>query len=192
MFENILSHIGKCITLTDEERKIFTGFLEPRTVKKKTFLLRQGEVCQFEGYIEKGCARIYYVDLNGHEVILSFATEDWWLGDIASFNEQKPTRFFIETLEDTDMYILTPQTKEQLLARVPKFERVFRILVQRNLSVTQNRLINNMAMPASERYLEFIRTYPSVPLRVAQYHIASYLGVTPEFVSTIRKRLAAK
>ena len=192
MFENIFSHVSKCITLTDEERNIFTSLLELKKVKKRTVLLRAGEICQFEGYILKGCARVFYVDQNGQEVVLSFAIEDWWLGDIASFHEQKPSRFYIETLEATDMYILTPQTKEKLLTSVPIFERFFRILVQRNLSMTQNRLVNNLAKPASERYLEFIGLYPSVPLRVAQYHIASYLGVSPEFVSTIRKRLASK
>jgi CRP/FNR family cyclic AMP-dependent transcriptional regulator len=192
MFTNIINNVSKCITLTAEEQTQFTDLLEFKTIPKKTILLTEGEVCQFEGYIKKGCVRIYYVNENGFEVVLSFAVEDWWVSDIASFHENKPSLFFIETLEETEMLLLTPQTKEKLLLTIPKFERVFRLLVQRNLSSVQNRLVNTISKTASDRYLEFIKLYPSVPLRVPQYHIASYLGVSPEFVSTIRKRLSAK
>lgn len=192
MFTNIIDNVSKYITLTAEEQTPFTDLLEFKTIPKKTILLREGEVCQFEGYIKKGCVRIYYVNENGFEVVLSFAVEDWWVSDIASFHENKSSLFFIETLEETEMLLLTPQTKEKLLLTIPKFERVFRLLVQRNLSSVQNRLVNTISKTASDRYLEFIKLYPSVPLRVPQYHIASYLGVSPEFVSTIRKRLSAK
>lgn len=192
MYTNIINNVSKCITLTAEEQTQFTDLLEFKTIPKKTILLREGEVCQFEAYIKKGCVRIYYVNENGFEVVLSFAVEDWWVSDIASFHENKPSLFFIETLEETEMLLLTPQTKEKLLLTIPKFERVFRLLVQRNLSSVQNRLVNTISKTASDRYLEFIKLYPSVPLRVPQYHIASYLGVSPEFVSTIRKRLSAK
>jgi CRP/FNR family cyclic AMP-dependent transcriptional regulator len=192
MYSNIINNVSKCITLTAEEQAQFTDLLEFKTIPKKTILLREGEICQFEGYIQKGCVRIYYVNENGFEVVLSFAVEDWWVSDIASFHENKPSLFFIETLEETEMFLLTPQTKEKLLVTIPKFERVFRLLVQRNLSSVQNRLVNTISKTASDRYLEFIKLYPSVPLRVPQYHIASYLGVSPEFVSTIRKRLSAK
>lgn len=192
MYTNIINNVSKCITLTAEEQTQFTDLLEFKTIPKKTILLREGEVCQFEAYIKKGCVRIYYVNENGFEVVLSFAVEDWWVSDIASFHENKPSLFFIETLEETEMLLLAPQTKEKLLLTIPKFERVFRLLVQRNLSSVQNRLINTISKTASDRYLEFIKLYPSLPLRVPQYHIASYLGVSPEFVSTIRKRLSAK
>src|SRR5690606_9502575 len=97
--------------------------------------------------------------------------------------------FTIETLEDTEMYVFTLETKEKLFAKIPKLERSFRLLVQRNLSVFQNRLVNMILKSATERYLEFIKMYPSVPARVPQYYIASYLGVSPAFISTIRKRL---
>lgn len=192
MYTDILKNVTKCITLNEKEQTLFTDLLEHRIVPRKTIMLRAGEVCQFEGYIRKGCVRIYYVNENGFEVILSFALEDWWVSDIASFHENLPSNFFIEALEDTEMFILTPDTKEKLLTSVPKFERVFRMLVQRNLSTVQNRLVRTISKTATERYLEFIKLYPSVPLRVPQYYIASYLGVSPEFVSTIRKRLSAK
>ena len=192
MYTRILNNIAKYTTLTEDEQLVFTSIIDFRTIPKKTILLREGEICQFEGYIQKGCVRIYYLNENGCEVTLSFAVEDWWVSDIDSFYERKPSHFFIETLEDTELYVFTPETKEKLLATVPKFERVFRLLVQRNLCAVQKRLVKTISKPATERYLEFINMYPSVPLRVPQYYIASYLGVSPEFVSTIRKKLSAK
>lgn len=191
-YENILNNVSKCISLTDEERKLFTELLTIRKVPKKTILLEEGEVCQFEGYIQKGCVRIYYLDENGFEVTLAFAVEDWWISDIASFHYHRPSSLYMETLEESEFLMLTPETKDRLLEIVPKFERVFRMLVQRRLAVLQNRLIHTMANPAADRYLEFIEMYPTISQRVPQYYIASYLGVSPEFVSIIRKRLAAK
>ncbi|WHT39038.1 Crp/Fnr family transcriptional regulator [Myroides sp. mNGS23_01] len=189
MYINILNNVGRSVKFTEKEEEIFISLLKKETIPVKTKLLREGEICNFEGYVQKGCIRIYYVNEDGFEVTISFAIEDWWVSDIASFHEQTPSDLYIETLEDTELYVLTPITKEQLVQAVPKFERVFRILVQRNLTSVQNRLINTISKKASDRYLEFISLYPTIPQRVAQYYIASYLGVTAEFVSTIRKRL---
>jgi len=192
IYENILKNVSKCITLTTDEIAQFTGILTTKKVPKKTMLLNEGEICQFEGYVQKGCVRIYYLDENGFEVTLAFAVEDWWISDIASFHYHTPSSLYMETLEDSEFLMLTPDTKERLLETIPKFERVFRMLVQRRLAVLQNRLIHTMAKPAADRYLEFIALYPTISQRVPQYYIASYLGVSPEFVSIIRKRLAAK
>ncbi|MEO8148188.1 MAG: Crp/Fnr family transcriptional regulator [Bacteroidia bacterium] len=189
MFEQINKYVTKCITFSKEELEIFDLLLQHKSVTKKTFLLQEGEVCNLEAYIVKGCIRTYYIDINGFEVILQLGIEDWWVSDIASFNEQTPSKLFIETLEDCELLILTPQTKEDLLFKVPKFERVFRMMIQRNLSATQNRLINNIAKPAQERYLEFLEKYPTIPQRVPQHFIASYLGISPEFLSKIRAKV---
>ncbi|WP_346985842.1 Crp/Fnr family transcriptional regulator [Chryseobacterium sp. POE27] len=192
MSENIIGNVTRFINLDSKEEQFFTDLLTLQAFPKKTVLLREGEICQFEGYIQKGCVRVYYLDDNGFEVTILFAIEDWWISDIASFQDQKPSNLYIETLEDSEIYMLNPATKEKLLTEIPKFERVFRMLVQRNLSTLQNRLVNTISKSASDRYLEFIKVYPSIPQRVAQYYIASYLGVSKEFVSTIRKRLATK
>lgn len=125
MYENIITNITKCITLTEEEQKLFTALLECRVVPKKSILLREGEICKFEGYIQRGCARVYYLNENGFEVTLSFAVEDWWISDIASFHEGRPSKFFIETLEETELYILTPQTKEKLIMAIPNLNEFF-------------------------------------------------------------------
>ena len=192
MFQNIIKNISRFVTLTPEEEKIYEDLLTLQKFAKKTLLLREGEICQFEGFIKEGCVRTYYLDENGFEVTLLFAVEDWWITDIVSFNNQTPSKIFIETLEDTEIYMLTPETKEILLQQVPKFERAFRMMMQRYVVTLQNRLVNTISQPATDRYLEFIRVYPTIPQRVAQYYIASYLGVSKEFVSTIRKRLASK
>jgi len=192
MFETIDKNVNKSVTFSKEELEIFHSMLEFKSVPKKTFLLRDGEVCNFEAYVVKGCIRTYYIDENGQEVILQFGIEDWWLGDVTSFHEQTPSHLFIETIEDSELLIFTPQTKEELLFKVPKFERVFRLMIQRNLAATQNRLVRTIAQNAEQKYLDFIQKYPTIPQRVPQHYIASYLGISPEFLSKTRKKLAGK
>lgn len=190
MFEQIDNNINRSTTFSKEELVIFHDLLEHKKVKKKTHLLRAGDVCNFEAYVIKGCLRTYYIDENGSEVILQFGIEDWWVSDLASFHDQKPSQLFIETIEDCELFIFTPQTKEELLFKVPKFERVFRLMIQRNLSATQNRLVRTIAQDAEHKYLTFIEKYPTIPQRVPQLYIASYLGISPEFLSKLRKKLA--
>lgn len=190
MFESINNNICKKNEFTPDEIAYFNTILQYKEAPKKTLLLQEGEICNFEAYILKGCIRKYYINENGFEVNIQFAIEDWWTSDIASFHEKKPSQLFIETLEDCQLLILTPETKEMLLQKVPKFERIFRLLIQRNLSAMQNRLIDTIAKSAQEKYLEFIKLYPTIPQRVAQHHIASYLGISAEFLSKVRTKLA--
>ncbi len=192
MFDSINHYISRCTYVAPEELEYFNSVLECRQVPKKTILLHEGDICNFEAYIIKGCIRTYYIDDKGIEVTLQFAIEDWWVSDIASFHDHKPSNMFIETLEDCELLTLNPQTKETLLAKVPKLERVFRLMVQRNLSVLQARLFKTIATSATDKYLDFITRYPTIPQRVAQHYIASYLGISPEFLSKIRTRLAKK
>ncbi|HKO76435.1 MAG TPA: Crp/Fnr family transcriptional regulator [Flavobacterium sp.] len=190
MFESINTNVCKKSEFTPDEIEYFNTILQYKEVPKKTLLLQEGDICNFEAYILKGCIRKYYINENGFEVIIQFAVEDWWISDIASFHEKKPSKLFIETLEDCQLLILTPETKEMLLQKVPKFERIFRLLIQRNLSAMQNRLIDTIAKSAQEKYLEFIKLYPTIPQRVAQHYIASYLGISAEFLSKVRTKLA--
>lgn len=190
MFETINKNVSRNSEFTPSEIDHFNAILHYKEVPKKTLLLQEGEICNFEAYILKGCIRKYYINENGFEVIVQFAVEDWWVSDISSFHEQKPSKLFIETLEDCELLLLTPETKEELLKKVPKFERIFRLLVQRNLSSMQDRLIDTIAKTAQEKWLEFIKLYPTIPQRVAQHYIASYLGISAEFLSKIRTKLA--
>lgn len=162
--------------------------LDYQAVPKKTMLLQAGNVCNFEAYINKGCIREYYIDRSGMEVTLQFAVEDWWVSDITSFQEQTISMMYIETLENCELLVLSRSAKEKLLVQVPKLERMFRLMIQRHLSVIQNRLFKTISHTAIEKYMEFLRRYPTIPQRVPQHYIASYLGISPEFLSKLRTR----
>jgi CRP/FNR family transcriptional regulator, cyclic AMP receptor protein len=192
MFDAINKHVSRNCSLTEAELQVFDSLLEFRTVKKKTFLLQAGEICTFEAYINKGCIRSYYIDEHGAEVVLQFGIEDWWVSDIGSFHEHMPSNMFIETLEDCELLLLHFDTKEQLLKKVPKLERVFRLMVQRNLTALQNRLMKTITMNGEEKYLDFMHRYPTISQRVPQHYVASFLGISPEFLSKVRGRLAKR
>ncbi|NEU10138.1 Crp/Fnr family transcriptional regulator [Flavihumibacter sp. R14] len=192
MFSEIDRHISRCTPVSDEELQIFNSRLKHMSVKKKTMLLRQGEVCRFEAYIVKGCVKKYYIDQNGDQVILQFAVEDWWISDIGSFSEQRPSNLFIETLEDTELLTVDFESKEKLFREIPKLERAFRIMVQRAYSVLESRFYATVSHSAESRYQEFLKRYPSLPQRVPQQQIASYLGITPESLSRIKTQMLKK
>lgn len=191
MYSQINKNISRYVSFEPKELEIFNSLLEHKTVPKKTILLHEGEMCDFEAFVIKGCIRKYYIDANGFEVTLQFAIENAWLSDISfSIYEKKPSRVFIETLEECEFFMFTPDTKEALFAKAPKFERAFRILMQRNLAVTQERLFNTISKTATEKYLEFLELYPTLSQRVAQHYIASYVGISAEFLSKIRTKIA--
>lgn len=188
MFDSINQYVLKSVALTSREIEIFNSILEYQKIPKKTILLRAGNVCNFEAYINKGCLREYFIDNTGTEVTLQFAIEDWWASDITSFQDQKPSMMYIETLEDCELLVLSHASKEKLLTEVPKMERMFRLMIQRHLSVVQNRLFKTISYSAMDKYQEFIKRYPTIPQRVPQHYIASYLGISPEFLSKLRTR----
>jgi CRP-like cAMP-binding protein len=191
LYSQINKNISRYVTFEPKELEIFNSLLEYKTVPKKTILLHEGEMCNFEAFVIKGCVRKYYIDANGFEVILQFAIENAWVSDISfSIYEEKSSRVYIETLEDCEFFMFSPDTKEELFVRAPKFERAFRILMQRSLAVTQDRLFNTISKTATEKYLEFLDYYPTLSQRVAQHYIASYLGISAEFLSKIRTKIA--
>ncbi|HEY1009684.1 MAG: Crp/Fnr family transcriptional regulator [Daejeonella sp.] len=192
MFEELDNHITRCAPMSSSELGVFHSRLKSKILKKKTLLLQQGEICKFEAYIVKGCVKKYYIDPDGEEVILQFAVEDWWISDIGSFSEQKPSNLFIETLEDTEVLMIDFESKQRLFAEIPKLERVFRIMMQRAYSVLEGRFYATVAHSAEALYLEFLEKYPTIPQRVPQQQIASYLGITPESLSRIKSKLLKK
>lgn len=192
MYSEINSNVCRYVHFSPKELELFNGLLSHKKFPKKTYLLSAGEVCNFEGFIVKGAIRKYYLDDNGNEVIIQFGIENGWISDIASFSDQQPSHLFIETLEDTELLILDPKRKEQLLQEVPNFERFYRKLVEKNISTMQSRLYFSIAKTAEQKYLDFLEHYPTIPQRVPQHYIASYLGMTPEFLSKVRARLLKK
>ncbi|MBN4081121.1 Crp/Fnr family transcriptional regulator [Caldithrix abyssi] len=185
----IHTNIAQHISLTDDEVDFFNSILQPRFVKRKEHFFRSGHMCMHENFVTRGCLRTYYIDSEGVERILSFSTENSWTGDTQSFWTQSPTLFNIEALEDTELIQIGKSDLEKLFKRVSKFERFFRMIANDSLIAQQKRIIQSLACSAKERYIDFRRDYPELELRIAQKHIAAYLGITPEFLSALRKKM---
>ena len=188
----ILKNIGKHISIDEKEKAFFVSLLETTTLKARQVYLRAGEVCKYSAFVNDGALKSYTVDQDGKEHILSFAISDWWIADMYSYISRKPAVLTIEAIADAEVLLLSYECQQQLYEKVPKFERFFRILIEKALVANQERLIDNLSSTAEDRYLHFIKKYPSIPSCVPQHNIASYLGITPEFLSKIRGRLARK
>jgi CRP-like cAMP-binding protein len=185
-YELILRNIAKHISLDTKERELFTSLLQYREVGKKVFLSREGQLCKDFNYVHSGTLRAYYVDANGKESTIMFALSDWWITDMFSFINQQPAMLHIEAVEQSFIVQLSKENFDRLCIEVPKFERFFRIIMQNAYIREQLRVIQNLSLPAVERYNNFIKKYPQVIQQVTQKQVASYLGITPEFLSTIR------
>ncbi|MDN3582161.1 Crp/Fnr family transcriptional regulator [Mucilaginibacter flavus] len=186
MFDVILANFAMHISLNAAETAHVKSLLQHKAVKKNTVLLHSGDICRNIYFVNKGCLRIFNTDSNGEEHNISFCPENWWAVDISSFSGQSPAFYAIGTLEDTDVFYLSYSMLEQLYVDVPKFERFFRILTQNGFNLYQRRITSNLSKTAEERYLQFQKQYPKLEQRIAQKQIASYLGITPVFLSMIR------
>jgi CRP-like cAMP-binding protein len=192
MFQRILQNVSRFIQLTEDEKEYFTSRLHAKKLRRRQYLLQEGDVCRNEYFVNNGCLRTYYIDERGIEHVVQFAPEDWWTGDMYSFITQTPARFTIDALEESEVLYFDKATEEDLYIQVPKFERFFRILLQNSFVAQQNRILSAMSDTAEERYKKFITKYPLMEQRLPQHQIASYLGITPESLSRIRKQLTEK
>jgi len=175
------------VKLTDDEFERFASMLVSRRIRKKERLLRAGELCWFEGFVHTGCLRVYCTDNEGADHILCFAPEDAWFTDVQSFVSKKPAQLNIDAVESSDVLLIPGSSKERLYREVPKFERLSRLMAQWALVALQERLIGCMRLTAAERYRDFKDRYPALVNRIPQYQIAAYLGISPEFLSKIRR-----
>jgi CRP-like cAMP-binding protein len=187
-FEHILANVSKHITLTDEESKYFTSLLKPRSLRKKQYLLQAGDISRFENFVNKGLLRAYTVDHKGQEHIAMFAMEGWWISDLYSFLTNSPATQHIDAMEDTEVFSIEKPDLEKLYLHVPKFERLFRVLLQNAFIANQQRVLASISQTAEEQYLAFVRKYPHLEQRIPQHQIASFLGIAPETISRIRKQ----
>jgi CRP-like cAMP-binding protein len=186
----ILQNISRHIQLDKTEIDFFISLLQPKKIKRKEFMLKQGNVCKTENFIVKGCLRTYTIDDNGFEHIVLFGIEDWWVGDLYSFLTQSPATYFIDALEDTEILQITKSNLDKLFEQVPKFEKFFRLILQNAFIAQQQRINQNLSFTAEQRYTNFITKHPQLEQRLSQKQVAAYLGITPVFLSMLRRKLA--
>lgn len=188
----ILSAIQRHVTLTDDETAFFTSLLLPQRVRQGEMIEREGEPTRCFIFVNAGCLMTYFTDKEDVDHVIQFATTGWWTGDLHSFTKQIPSIYTTRGLADSEVWLLPKASMEQLLERVPRFERYFRIIFQNSLITQQHRIIQSYSATVDERYLQFREKYPSLEQYVPQKYIASYLGITPEFLSKVRRRLMEK
>ena len=176
------------IHLDPEELDVLQTLFKHKKFRKHQYLLQQGDICRYESFVIKGMARIYQVDDKGQEHILQFTPEDWWTGDMYSFLTGTPSQYNIDCLEDTEVLRITKPDLDLLYEKVPKINIYFRILYQNSIIAYNRRLGSTLSKPALERYHEFIDRYPLIEQRVPNHQIASFLGITPQSLSRIRKQ----
>jgi len=184
----ILDNIQKHISVSPTEKELIESLLVQQRVEKKQVLLAAGKVATDIHFVSEGVLRAYFTDPEGDQNIVMFAANDWWITDMFSFSTGNPAQLTIDALEDSVVFSLSKANLELLFLKMPSFERFFRILMQNAYVREQSRIIQNLSMPAEERYRQFLKKYPQFAERITQKQIASYLGITPEFLSSIRKK----
>ena len=180
------------IQLTEEEKALAKTFFLPKKLRKRQYLLQEGDPCKYAAFVEKGLLRSYTIDDKGLEHIMQFAFEGWWISDQYSFLTGEPSLYNIDAMEDCELLLLSKEAEEEMMQKVPGMERFFRILLQRHLISMQRRIISSLSRTAEEKYQELIVSCPSIPQRVPQHMMASYLGITPETLSRIRKQISGR
>ena len=184
-----LDYINKYIDLTSKEELLLLSKVVFRRYLKNQYIVQQGDICKSANFIISGCSKTFYMDFEGQEHIVMFSIEDWWTSDLGSFITQTPADFNVQCIENTELIQFTFENLEELYSEIPKLERLFRKIVERAFVASQKRIIRNFSLDAKERYNIFRSTYPKIDQRVPQYMIASYLGITKEFLSKIKSQL---
>ncbi|GET23318.1 cyclic nucleotide-binding protein [Prolixibacter denitrificans] len=184
----LLYYLNNWVDITEQEEAIILSAFEPTSIKKKKDLLVPGEVCRYVYFVTKGGLRSYFVDSKGVEHIYQIRLDNSWISDLESFFSQRPSKYYIEAMEDTQMLRISHERLEQLYHEVPKLERYFRILFQKAYINALERLNATMWESAVERYNDMLKEHSDIFQRVPLTYIASYLGITPESLSRIRKK----
>lgn len=190
MFDLLYKNISRHIQLSDEEFEQFSSLFMLKSFKRKETVLREGDYCLFEGLVLSGCFKVFYLNESGSEQTLYFAVEGWWITDIDSLINNVPSILNIEALENSDVFMISKKDKEMLYHEMPKIEKLFRIMNQQSSVALQRRILSLTGKTADKRYLEFLDKYPGLEQRITQQQVASYLGITHEFLSKIRKKIS--
>ena len=188
--EAIIEYFSKLLPLDNEEKEALKKVFTERRIKRRQFILQEGDICKLNTFVVEGCFRMYFVDEKGKEHNIQFAVENWWVGDIGSFHSEEPSKLCIEAIENSVILQITKQDQLDLFVNYPKFNRIFRVITENALVAFQRRVLQNISSTAEERYLDFMKRYPYFFNRISNVQIASFLGVTPEFLSAVRKKIA--
>jgi len=188
MNNNIIQHIRKFIDLNDSDEVAINKYIETHQFEKKEFIMHEPKVCKHLYFVEKGCLRMYFINKKGVEQITQFALEGWWISDYQSFMNNTPSDYYIQTIEESTIVSIDNQNLDKLLNELPQLERYFRLIMQRAVAGAQHRSKLLYEMSKEEFFFHFSSSFPEFMLRVPQYMIASYLGLTPEYLSELRKK----
>lgn len=188
--EPIINYFSNVLPLDNEEIDALKKAFKERRIKRRQFILQEGDICKLNTFVVEGCFRMYFVDEKGKEHNIQFAVENWWIGDIGSFHSEEPSKLYIEAIENSIILQIKKQDQLDLFVNYPKFNQIFRVFTENALVAFQRRVLQNISSTAEERYLDFVKRHPYFFNRISNVQIASFLGVTPEFLSTIRKKIA--
>ncbi len=185
----LLHYIDNYVSLTQTEQDFLESKVTVRNYLKGQYIVQQGDVCKYECFVLSGCTKTFYVDKEGQEHIVMFSIEDWWTSDMGSFITQTPADFNIQCIENTELVMFSYDNIETIYKGIPKLERFFRQIIEKAFVASQKRIVRNFSLTAKEQYLFFREQYPKIEQRIPQYMIASYLGITKEFLSKIKSQL---
>ncbi len=189
MLDELFRQLEEKIKLTKEDKQLLPSFFETKNLRKKQFLLQEGDYCKNLTFVSKGALKSYTIDDKGQEHISLLAWEGWWVSDFKSFICDEKAILYIEAIEDSEVLLISHSNYEELLTKIPSMERYFRILYQNSLVTKDRRLISSNTYSAEEKYLHLIKMYPFISQRIPQNLIASYLGLSPETISRVKKSL---
>lgn len=185
----MLEYIGKYVQLTREEEQLLLSYTLERNYLKGQYIVQQGDVCDTENFVLSGCTRTFYLDAEGNEHIVMFGIENWWTSDMGSFTSRTAATYNVQCLDDTQVIQFRHDDLEFLYQEIPKLERFFRLIIQKAFIASEKRILSNFSLTAKERYFNFLAMYPKIEQKVPQYMVASYLGITKEFLSKIRNEM---
>jgi CRP-like cAMP-binding protein len=190
MYSSLIEHFKETVPISESDETLINESFKEKFVKKNEFVLSRGDISNHMRFIVKGCMKVYYLDEEGNERIYQFGIEGWWVNDLYSYLAKTPSEYFIKAIENTDLLTIHRDSLESLFDKSPMIERFFRVKFQNAYVALQDRTIKNMSETAEQRYVKFQNKYRAMEQRIPQYMIAAYLGVTPEHLSAIRKKIS--
>jgi CRP-like cAMP-binding protein len=190
MHEKLIDSIQKKVPLTPDEIEGIKRFFIPKKIRKRQYLLNAGDVAAYTYFVERGLLRSFSIDDNAHEHVVQFASEGWWITDMCSFLAGEEAIYNIEALEDSELLMLNKKSQDEMLEQQPKMEKYFRLLLQNAIIALQRRIVGTLSLSAEEKYKRMMKVYPDILQRAPQQHIASFLGITPETLSRVRKQVS--